>query len=79
MEGDVYLSERVGMTRYKRSYRDTVGNRVDEVMELELTKETLLENEQSIKERFDKLTSSLGVEFDTANLGQGKTAEKAAS
>ena len=58
-EAQLEDGEYLGTYRQRRA-----ASRIDDIMSSDISKESLLESEQSMKERFDQLTGKLGVEFE---------------
>ena len=58
-EAQLEDGEYLGTYRQRRA-----ASRIDDIMSSDISKESLLESEQSMKERFDQLTGKLGVDFE---------------
>lgn len=76
IDSEVYVSQKLGSFTQRRKFRDDQGQVVDEIMEIELSKETRLESEAQLKERMAKFQNDLGVNLsgsqDTSSTSQPK-------
>ena len=61
LDEGIYLSESVATMKMRDSFVTRSGQRVDQIMELELTKETLIGASERIETEF---SDALGVKFD---------------
>ena len=58
-----YIQEPLGTFARKRRYQKN-GMQVDEIMAIEVSRETLIETNAEMKGRMDKFSSELGIRLD---------------
>ena len=61
----VFLSEPLWSAERTRRFQGQDGTIVDEIMELEVSKETRLETEAQLSRRLDEVSGKIGVDFQT--------------
>ena len=69
----VFLREKVGSFQKTRSYRDSRGFPVQELMEVEINRDTLLETQSEIKQKLSKFSEDLGVNFTKTEIEKKAT------
>ena len=57
------LSQPVGTWTQRKRYTNRRGDKIDELMEYELTRETVLESESQLNERVGQFRDQFGVDF----------------
>ena len=60
----MHIVEPLGSFTRRRRYNDKSGMLVDEIMEVDVSRETLIETESQIKKRMSDFTDKFGVKFD---------------